>query len=278
MRNHHRAGLLVFLFFIILPANKVLSQVNEEKTQISGETAQLSEEAAQISEETARSLATIDELLIQNETLQAWGILEKISVGDLAPDDRLWQMARVQYEMGRGADKDKDALAFFQKAAKYARAATKENADNAEGYKWLAVTLGAQAKFNETKAQIRISKRVKGNIEKAIALAPEDDISYLILARWHYKNSALGGVARGFAKVIYGGLPKASIDDAEKFLLKAIELHDRIAHRYNLAKVYERMEKREEAKAQLELALLLPVTFPEETKEKRRAKKKLLNW
>jgi hypothetical protein len=38
------------------------------------------------------------------------------------------------------------------------------------------------------------------------------------------------------------------------------------------------MEKKEDAKAQLELAVLLPITFPEETKEKRRAAKKLQDW
>ncbi len=255
MRNHHRTGFLIFLLLILLTANNVLAQDNEE---------------------TVNALITIDELLIQNETQQAWEILEKIPEGDLTPDDRLWQMARVQYEMGRAAKKE--ALSFFQQAAKYAREAIKEDADNAEGYKWLAVTLGAQAKFSDTKTQIRISKRVKDNIEKAIALAPEDDISYLILARWHYKNSALGGATRGFAKIIYGGLPKASIKEAEKLLLQAIKLHDRIAHRYNLAKVYERMEKKDDAKAQLELAVLLPITFPEETKEKRRAEKKLQDW
>jgi tetratricopeptide (TPR) repeat protein len=255
MRNHHRTGFLIFLLLILLTANNVLAQDNEE---------------------TVNALITIDELLIQNETQQAWEILEKIPEGDLTPDDRLWQMARVQYEMGRAAKKE--ALSFFQQAAKYAREAITEDADNAEGYKWLAVTLGAQAKFSDTKAQVRISRRVKNNIEKAIALAPDDDISYLILSRWHYKNSALGGAARGFAKIIYGGLPKASIKEAEKLLLQAIKLHDRIAHRYNLAKVYERMEKKEDAKAQLELAVLLPITFPEETKEKRRAEKKLQDW
>ena len=278
MRNHHQTGFLVSLLLILLTANNVLSQVSQETTPANKETTQINEETTHISEETTKSLTTIDELLIQKETQQAWEVLEKIPEGDLAPDDRLWQMARVQYEMGRGADKKKEALTFFQKAEKYAREAIKENTDNAEGYKWLAITLGAQAKYSDTKAQIKISKRVKENIEKAIALNPDDDISYLILSRWHYKNSALGGLARGFAKVIYGALPKASIGEAEKLLLKAIKLHDRIAHRYNLAKVYDRMEKREEAKAQLELALLLPVTFPEETKEKRKAEKKLKNW
>jgi tetratricopeptide (TPR) repeat protein len=270
MRGHHQAGFLFSLLLLLLTANNVLSQVNEETTRIN-------EETAQISEETTRGLTTIDELLIQNETQQAWEILEKTPEGDLTPDDRLWQMARVQYEMGRGAKK-KEALAIFQKAEKYARAAIKENADNAEGYKWLAVTLGAQAKFSDTKAQVRISRRVKENIEKAIVLDPDDDISYLILSRWHYKNSALGGIARSFVKVLYGGLPKASIGESEKLLLQAIKLHDRIAHRYNLAKVYARMERMEDAKAQLKMALLLPVTFPEETKEKRKAGEKLQKW
>ena len=269
MKSHHRAGLLISLLLILLNANNVLSQTNEEAAKSNKET-------TQINEETTRSLVIIDELLIQNETRQAWEVLEKIPECDLPPDDRLWLMARVQYEMGRGADKD--ALTFFQKAEEYARAAIKENADNAEGYKWLAVTLGAQAKFSETKEQVKISKEVKENIEKAIELAPEDDISYLILSRWHYKNSALGGVARTFAKFIYGELPKASLKESEKLLLHAITLHDRIAHRYNLAKVYERMERRDDAKIQLEQALLLPVTFPEETKEKRRAEKRLQEW
>ena len=269
MKSHHRAGLLISLLLILLNANNVLSQANEEAAKSNKET-------TQINEETTRSLVIIDELLIQNETRQAWEVLEKIPECDLPPDDRLWLMARVQYEMGRGADKD--ALAFFQEAEKYARGSIKENADNAEGYKWLAVTLGAQAKFSDTKDQVRISRRVKVNIEKAIALNPNDDISYLILSRWHYKNSALGGVARAFAKFIYGELPKASLKESEKLLLHAITLHDRIAHRYNLAKVYERMERRDDAKIQLEQALLLPVTFPEETKEKRRAEKRLKEW
>jgi hypothetical protein len=108
MRGHHQAGFLFSLLLILLTASNVLSQVNEETTRIN-------EETAQISEETTRGLTTIDELLIQNETQQAWEILEKTPEGDLTPDDRLWQMARVQYEMGRGAKK-KEALAIFQKA------------------------------------------------------------------------------------------------------------------------------------------------------------------
>ena len=98
MTSPHRAGLFLSLLLILLNANNVLSQANEEAAKSNKET-------TQINEETTRSLVTIDELLIQNETRQAWEVLEKIPECDLPPDDRLWLMARVQYEMGRWADK-----------------------------------------------------------------------------------------------------------------------------------------------------------------------------
>ena len=255
MRIHHRAGLLVFVLLLLLSTNNALCQVSDE---------------------TAETLHRIEELLIQGESQQAWQVLEGIPEDNLDTDDRLWIMARVQYEMGRVADKD--GMPYLQKAEEYAQSAIEENADNAEGYKWLAITLGAQAKHSDTKAQVKISNKVKENIERAIALNPDDDISYLVLSRWHYKNSSLGGIARAFAKVLYGGLPEASLDEAERLLLHAIKLRDRIAHHYYLAKVYDRMERREDVKIQFELAILLPVTFPEETEEKEKAKKKLKNW
>jgi hypothetical protein len=96
-----------------------------------------------------------------------------------------------------------------------------------------------------------------------------------VLSRWHYKVSGLGVIARTFARIIYGGIPEASLAEAEKLLLHAIALRDRISHRYNLAKVYDRMELNEDKKIQLQKALLLPVTFPEEAEELQKAREKL---
>ena len=102
-------------------------------------------------------------------------------------------------------------------------------------------------------------------------------LAYLVLSRWHYKISELSVLARTFANIIYGELPNASLDEAEKLLLKAIGLHDRISHRYNLAKIYDRMDRREDANVQYDRALLLPVTFPEEAEELVKAREKLQN-
>jgi tetratricopeptide (TPR) repeat protein len=218
----------------------------------------------------------IDDLLNQGENQQAWEILQRLPENGPDSAERLWRRARVQYEMGQVAEKK--SVKRYKSAEKYARAAIKNDPNNSESYKWLAIALGAQSKYSGTKEQVRKSGEIKKYIEKAIELNPDDDISYLVLSRWHYKVSALGGVARTFAKVIYGGVPKASLKKAEELLLQAIEIHDRIAHRYNLAKVYKRMDRQEEAMEQLRLTLLLPVTFPEEVSDKEKAKRKQQSW
>lgn len=220
----------------------------------------------------------VDELLSLGENQQAWELLEGLPESGASHDELLWRKARTQYEMGRLVESEDRALSFFQAAEKYARAAVRAAPGKSDGYKWLAIALGAEAKYTDTETQIRQSREIKESIEQAIALAPDDDIAYLVLSRWHYKISALGFFARTFAKIVYGGLPEASIKEAEKLLLQAIGLHDRIAHRYNLAKVYERMDRREEAKLQYQQALLLAVTFPEEAEEQEKARRRVLNW
>ncbi|MGK2905739.1 MAG: hypothetical protein ACSLFH_05250 [Desulfuromonadales bacterium] len=220
-------------------------------------------------------LQKVDELLAQGENMQAWESLQRFSAEDTDYGDALWRMARAQYEMGRLAKLDKDALGFFQEAEKYARATITVIPDRSDGYKWLAIALGAQSKHTDTETQVKDSREIKENIEKAIILAPDDDISYLVLSRWHYKMSGLGFFARIFANMIYGELPSASLEEAEKLLLQAIKLHDRISHRYNLYKVYNRMDRAADARVQLEKALILPVTFPEEAEELTKARERL---
>lgn len=252
-----RSRVLVAAFLILLATDSALCQ------ELAG---------------SAASLQKIDVLLNQGDNQQALRLLEELPEDSLYFDQQLWRMARLKYEMGRIAASPQDAMNFYQSAEKFARSAIANNPDGGDGYKWLAIALGAQTKENDIQAQIRLSREVKENIEKAIALAPEDDIAYLVLSRWHYKVSALGFMSRTIVSIVYGGLPEASLSEAEKLLWRAIALRDRIVHRYNLAKIYERMNRREEAKVQLHEALLLAVTFPEEAEELQKCRDKLREW
>ena len=258
MINRGLTGVLLIMLLTLAPAGKVLCQEIEEA---------------------ASALHEVDTLLNQGDNQQAWQILLELpAAGQGDSGEKLWRMARAQYEMGRIEEPERPPLNFFRRAEGYARAAIAEEPEQAAGYKWLAITLGAQAKEVDTKTQIQLSREIKENIDKAIALDPDDDIAYLVLSRWHYKISGLGFLARTFVNIVYGGLPEASLEEAEELLWQAIGLHDRVAHRYNLAKVYDRMGRREAAVAQLQLALLLPATFPEEVEELDKAREKLQKW
>lgn len=279
MKTLYRAASVILIAgcWALLTAGGSLNQANEYSSgQEMVDNDQEMAESDQEIEGNTVVFEKIDDLLNQGENQQAWEILQRLPENGPDSAERLWRRARVQYEMGQVAEKK--SVKRYKSAEKYARAAIKDDPNNSESYKWLAIAIGAQSKYSGTKEQVRQSGEIKKYIEKAIELNPDDDISYLVLSRWHYKVSALGGVARTFAKVIYGGVPKASLKKAEELLLQAIEIHDRIAHRYNLAKVYKRMDRQEEAMEQLRLTLLLPVTFPEEVSDKEKAKRKQQSW
>ncbi len=190
----------------------------------------------------------------------------------------LWQKASVQYELGRTSGNGREKATHLRHAEEFARQAIAVDPRGDEGYKWLAIALGAQAEDAAVRDQIQLSRRVKENIEKALALDPNDDISLLVLSRWHYKVASLKPWTRGVVKLVYGGLPQASMERAELLLLRAIAKKDRIVHRYSLAKVYYHMGKREAAFQQLRLALKLPVTIPEETEDLEKSRRKLVSW
>jgi tetratricopeptide (TPR) repeat protein len=171
-----------------------------------------------------------------------------------------------------------ERAAHYRRAVKLAQRAIQADPESDEGYKWLAVARGAQAEEGDVETQLRLSLQVKENIEKALSLDPDDDISLLVLSRWHYKIASLEPWARAFVTLVYGSLPEASLEKAEALLLEAIAQKDRIVHRYSLAKVYHRMGKREAALQQLRLALTLPVTFASEAEDREKARHKLDSW
>jgi tetratricopeptide (TPR) repeat protein len=255
MRILSKSGVFILIILLLLTAGHAVCQ-DEDDAALQG----------------------VDALLFQGENLQAWELLKRFPEEGPGSEAILWRMARTQYEMGRLVDSDEMALEYFQSAEKYARKAIAAKPDMSDGYKWLAIALGAQAKNRDTKTQVRQSREIKESIEKAIELDPADDLAYLVLSRWHYKVSALGFFARTYADIVYGGLPEASLKNAENLVLQAIELRDRIAHRYNLGKIYDRLNRREDARTQYQQALLLTVTFPEEAEELDKVRKKMQKW
>ena len=94
--------------------------------------------------------------------------------------------------------------------------------------------------FVDLKTELSYSRLLKLEAEKTVALDPKQDIGYYLLGRWNYGVANVGLLSRTFVKVVYGGLPQASNEEAIADFKKAIELApDRIIHHAGLATVYE---------------------------------------
>jgi tetratricopeptide (TPR) repeat protein len=118
--------------------------------------------------------------------------------------------------------------------------AVRADSNNPTAHACLAVCYAKNCPFSDTKTKLTYSRLFKIEAEKTIALDPTQDIAYYLLGRWNYSIANIGLVSRAFVKVVYGGLPKASNEEAVEDFKKAIQLAPgRIIHHQGLAMAYE---------------------------------------
>jgi len=112
-----------------------------------------------------------------------------------------------------------------------------------------AITLGKMLPFMPTKEQVSASPKIKESVDKALAIDPQSDTAWHILGRWNRVLAEVSSTKRFFANLIYGQLPKGSIDEAEQDMKKAIALNPRrLMHYIELGRVYAQMGKTQEAR------------------------------
>ncbi|MBN2231261.1 MAG: tetratricopeptide repeat protein [Deltaproteobacteria bacterium] len=220
--------------------------------------------------------ATVDRLLERNNAVAALQCLDAAGPHDFVAAV-LWRRARARYQLGLAADSADGRKEQFRRAEERARQAIAANPDDDEGYKWLAVALGARAGEDGPAAGVGRAGEIREVIDRALVIDPDDDISLLVLGLWHYRIASRNPLVRSFVRLA-GGLPPASLDDAEYLLRQAIAIHDRIIHRYYLGRVYYALGDRPAAIKQLERALELPVSFPDEGRKLDRIRRKLSRW
>jgi cytochrome c-type biogenesis protein CcmH/NrfG len=111
---------------------------------------------------------------------------------------------------------------------------------------------------------------------KAIELDPNDDFAWHVLGRWHFGVANVGGATRAMAKLIYGGLPAASNEEAVRHFHRALEIAPRrIIHHRELARVYVAMGKPDMARKCWQAIVQLPGTDGEDAKARQEAEEAL---
>ena len=162
---------------------------------------------------------------------------------------------------------------LFEKAVELCKKATEIKPDGWEGHFKLSVAYGRLALFRGGKKKIELSKLIKIEADKAVELNPNADLAYHVLGRWHQGLANLSWVLKSFAKILYGGVPPGTNEEAVKMFKKAIEINpNHIEHYLELARTYQYMGKKELMKAPLKKVLELPNVEEDDPEFKKEAK------
>jgi tetratricopeptide (TPR) repeat protein len=177
----------------------------------------------------------------------------------------LWKTARAYTDLGDLLDpslKDlrEQQMSYYQNGEDYARRAVKANARDTWGFFQLSAAMGKRLLLLGKKEQVKMSKEVRGYIDKAIALDPQNDLAHHALGRWHRRMAEIGGVKRLMGGLLYGGIPKGSFEESEKSLRQAISLKPNYGnHHLEIGRTLMAMDKHKEAAQEFQACLDAPV-------------------
>ena len=182
----------------------------------------------------------------------------------------LWKLSELCSRIGNRQATAKQKQDYFIAGKKYAEQAIKINPKGADGYYALAVAMGRFALTKSGSEKINAVKEIRFNAEKAIKINPSHGRAWHVVGKWHYEVSNLNMFEKAGVKIIYGGLPSASIQESIRAYEKAKELEPHFALNFlELAKAYKRNDQ--DAKA-IQVLRALP-SIPNKTVDDPRIKR-----
>jgi tetratricopeptide (TPR) repeat protein len=226
----------------------------------------------------ARWHKNADRLYAQFRAREAINELRKILSVDQSNFEALVKIARAYIDVGdnipeNGADWKDRKLKEYKAAEDYSRRAIQVDPNSTWGHFWLAAALGNAAILSPVPRQLEIANEIRGRIEKAIALDPQNGFAYHAYGVWHRKVAEIGGASRVLAPVLYGqAVPSGSLDKSVEYLSKAVELNPQlIVSRLELARSHVARGEWEPARTLLRSIPELPVQFSDDARHKRQA-------
>jgi len=189
---------------------------------------------------------------VSDKQLQAADALESyLPAEKLDPNNAglLLRIARQYRHMMTDATEKQEKLRLGQISLDYAQRAASLAPNSAEAQLSPAISYGKMMPFMKSKDQVDASPKIKQSVDRALALDPKNDTAWHILGRWKRVLADMNVIKRVLANTLYGNLPVTTNEDAEKDLLKAIEINpNRLIHYIELGRIYAAMGRKEDAK------------------------------
>lgn len=197
-----------------------------------------------------------------------------LKAAELRPDDPvILQKIAQQYSDATQLLADRaEKKAYAENALAYSERAVALAPDNPVNVLSVAISYGKLALFSDTRDKIKFSRLLKEETEHALRLDPDYAWAHHVLGRWHYEIATLGGGTRFLVKLIYGGLPQASLEESVKHLERAVALDpENLIHHLELGFAYWAADQRDRAREQFRVGLAMPETTINDAAAKRRA-------
>lgn len=213
----------------------------------------------------AESLSVADRLerahtfYAEHRLIEARDAYLRVLESDSAQFTALHRLSRVESTLGEEAEGE-DQRRLVAASVAHARAAVAVAPDSGAGHLELAVALGRQALKEGPKTRLAMAREVKAEVDRAIEIDPSVALAYHVRGSWHRKISSLNFFERIAARTVLGGIPKgASMEQAVRDFEHAVELApEYVNHRLELGRTYAQLDRWEDARRELQMALDLP--------------------
>ncbi|CAF0869074.1 unnamed protein product [Brachionus calyciflorus] len=97
--------------------------------------------------------------------------------------------------------------------------------DNYLSHKWYAIFTGKITEYCSINEKVKYGFEFKKHLDIAIEMEQSDSVLYYLRGRWYYKMSKLNWAETYAIKLIFGNIPKITMDDAFNDFLQAENLN-----------------------------------------------------
>jgi hypothetical protein len=168
---------------------------------------------------------------------------------------------------------------YYLAAKIYAETSLKVDPKNSEANCVMAIALGRSSMSKSGKEKIINAREIKKYIDAALANDPKNFKAWHVLGRWQFEISNLNSLERSLVKLLYGGLPPATLTQSIYAFEKARSLRPEfLLNYYEMAKAYEDNNNKAKAIAYLQLLFTLPNQTEDDPAIKEKARALLKEW